>query len=76
MTDVKITEISNMFEDLDEHTPSTLKYNMQTREMVLEVDGREPVRIICPDCSEAKFVQEGAMTRCISCSHLFLIGFA
>lgn len=75
MEDIKITEVSNIFRNLPENTPSTLSHNRQTREMVLEVEGHDPVRIICPFCSGTKFVQEGALTRCINlpCNSVFLL---
>jgi hypothetical protein len=75
MEKVKVTEVGEKFKDLPRETPSTLRYNPKTRNMILEVKGYDPVLICCDHCGGDKFVPEGALVRCIYCNHLFLIGF-
>lgn len=75
MEKIKITEVGSKFKDLPKNTPSTLRYNLENRTIVLEVEGFEPLLICCNNCEDEKFVQEGALSRCINCNSLFLVGF-
>jgi hypothetical protein len=75
MEKIKVTKVGLRFKELSQNTPNTLRYSKEDRTIILEVEGFEPLLICCDNCEGEKFVQEGAMSRCINCNSLFLIGF-
>ena len=75
MEKLKVSEVNSKFKDIPKNTESNLCYNQTNREITLDVKNKGSFLICCDKCGENSFVQEGAMSRCLKCNSLFLIGF-
>lgn len=76
MEKIKIKEVGDKFRNLPSDTPSSLKYNLNETQLILEIKDFEHLIVCCDDCGCDKLVKEGVLFRCINCNSISLIGFS
>ena len=72
MEKVYINGVKEKFKGLDDKTKFEMKHDLISRNIVITIEGKEPILIVCPDCEGDKWVIEGMLKRCIKCNSLYI----
>lgn len=73
MDKINIHEAGSKFEGLPEITKFQIRHNLDSKTMILEIEGKEPFQLICPKCQGERFLQTGSLTRCLRCDGVYLL---